>query len=236
MKRLADLQDYLEEEDQTTRKTIRKFKKELELYERSFNLCSETIDYLCSRTKRKLMDSSAKEVILVILPRIIQSLQSIRVLILKGYYYDALILDRSYFEAVGLCAYLSLNEEEAENWLEGKELGVSSIKLLDYIPKLLEKSDSEVNLKPVYGQLCDYVHTNAEAVVSLVSDWHSKKLGKISLRFTPTFNESKVPQIASRTTLLCIVLREIFKNELAKERKSRIAEFLKQFRKERKLR
>jgi hypothetical protein len=235
VKDFPDLRNYLEQEDETTNKTIRKFRKDIKLYERSFSLCSEMVHYLCKRTKEKSMDSTAKEAILLILPRIMQSLQSIRLLTSKGYYYDASIIARSFLEGMGLCAYLSLNEEEAESWIEGNKLKVPTIKLVDYIPKLLMGSYSKTDLKPVYGRLSDYVHTNVEAVISLVSDWHSKQSGKISVGFTPIFDESKVIKIAHSSMLMAVVLELMFRNELTQGKKNRIAKLLKQFNKERKL-
>jgi len=237
MRHLRDLKRCLEIEDWTTKETIRRYQKESELYERSFNLALDTFHYICKRTKRKIMDSCGKELTLLILPRIIQSLQSIRTLTMKGYYYDASVLERSYFEAVGMCAYLSLNEEEAKKWGKGGKLGVNSTGLVNWIPKLLV-GNLKTDLKPAYWKLCDYVHNNAKGVLSMVSDWHpeesnlNQEKSRLTLRYAPVFDENKVEIVSALSTTVCLAMEKIFWNELTKERKDRIEGFIDQYVKE----
>lgn len=233
LKHFDNLERYLEEEEKTERETLRKSRKDLELYQRSFDLCSETITQICAATKRKPLGSTAKEAILFVLPRVMQSMQAIRLLNLRGYYYDASIVERSFIEATGLCAYLALNEEDSERWISGKGIKEAKIKLFEYVPKLLEiKADPEyVGTRALYGQLSAYVHTDPRAITTFVSDWMTEKppkkiggklLGELGIQFTSRFDKEKLRKIGRYPTLMTIMLTVIFENELTKKRSKKI--------------
>lgn len=232
MKNLGDLDSFLKDEEEIAKKTLGHFRKEFELYERSFNLLLETVDYLCDlTTKDKPFGSMAKDAIMFIMPRIVQSMQSIRILKLKGYYYDASVLERGLMESMGLCAYFALNDKEAENWLKGKDVKIAKIKLFEYVPTLLKKDAR--GAKSLYGELCRYVHSNIRAIMSLVV--RQPETQDLRLRFGPEFDKEKMDEIADYPMLMSIVLMQIFKDELTEKRKEDIMRFLKQYRAEKKL-
>lgn len=226
---VIDFVTYLKCEEETTKVTMQKRKKEHELYRSIFNLCSETTDYLCSRTKAKLF-SVGKEVTLFLLPRIMQSLQSIRILTLKGYYCDASILARSLFESLGLGVYLSSNDEEAVNWLRGKKLKVTTIDLFEYVAKSLPSRSIE-DIRRVYGRTCDYVHSNVQAIQSLIDLDETPQ--RAQLKFCPTFDEDEGCYFASYAMAVALVINEIFRNELPEERRARIGKLSTTFARER---
>jgi hypothetical protein len=152
----------LTREKQNEKLSISEMGDILKLYEDTVDLCFETLYNISGRTSGKLLDEEKATSFLIAI-RILSALQSIRHLTVKGYYYQASVLMRSFFESLGLCIYLSKHLEEAERWIEGKKLNITSIDLFEYIPKtLFDKYDS--NLRAVYGMLCDYVHTNYIAV------------------------------------------------------------------------
>ena len=215
LKNLSYFNDFLEKEDETAKKNLRHFKKEFELYARSFNLLSETINYLNGLTDGQVF-STGKYAVLFIMPRILQSMQSIRALILKGYYYDAAILHRSLVEGIGLCAYLALNEKEAKNWVGGKDVKIAKIELVNRIFTLSGKS--------VYGKLSGYVHTYMKAIASLIADYNDK-LRKLGFQYTPKFDKERIPEVTYYPSLILAMLLEIFKDELDEKRKD-IMKFL----------
>lgn len=232
MKNLNDLDSFLKDEEEITKETLSHFKKEFELYERSFNLLLETVSYLCDlTTKEKPFGSMAKDAIMFIMPRIVQSMQSIRILSLKGYYYDVSVLRRSLIESIGLCAYFALNEKEAKNWLEGKDVKMAKIRLFDYIPKLLGREDDSG--KSVYGQLSRYVHTNIRAIVTLI--FKQPKTRGLGLKFGPEFDKEDMDEISAYPTLMSLMLMKIFKDELTEKGKEKITRFLEQYKAEKKL-
>lgn len=100
---ISPYKDFIERADETAKVTLKKFKQEFKLYERLFDLCMETYDCIAKSTESELLDSRAKDAVLFILPSIVLSLQSIRLLTAKGYYYDSTIIKRGFLESIGLC-------------------------------------------------------------------------------------------------------------------------------------
>lgn len=229
LKDVLTLNDFLESEDENARKTSRQFKKDLKLYEQSFNLLLETTFFLCDKTASSPF-SESKLAVLLIMPRVIQSMQSVSILNLKGYYYDKSILERCLMESIGLCAYLGSNEEEASRWLSGKRIKLASIKLFDYVFKLIDAEG--YSSIPVYGWMSEYVHTDLGAIVSLIADLHPPKgdmLPKADIQFSPLFDKQKFEGISPYPIAMLIVLGIIFKDDLKKRKLRRILNQLKQF-------
>ena len=92
--------------------------KSLELYNYFIGFCSEILEDLMDLSSKKLMDIP-KTASLLIANRLKISSQAIRILILKGYYDEALILERSFYEGLGLCCHVSNNYKDAKNWCKG---------------------------------------------------------------------------------------------------------------------
>jgi len=221
-----DSEDFLKAEDETAKNTLSNFRKEFELYKRSFNLLSETVSYLLDSTKDKRSDSR-ESAIFSIMPRIIRSMQSIKNLTLKGYYYDVSVLERSLVESMGLCAYLALNKKEAENWIKGKDVKIAKIKLFDYVLKLLSIKNVDEESYRLYGELCGYVHTTARAIVSLVD--FNYPSGQIGLQFTSVFDKDRVREIASYPTIMLAIVKEIFHKRLPEKKKAEIMKLLEEY-------
>lgn len=226
MARVSQFKSYREKEEETAKVTLKKFKNELRLYERCFDMCTETIDCIFDSTDNRLFDSNAKNMISIILPRIMQSMQSIMLLKTKGYYCDSMILERSLLESVGLCAYLSSDDEEAIRWLHGKRIKVASIHLFDHASKLLRIAAHDAEMNKAYGIASDYVHTNVRGAFTLVTPRMNEvktvggiDAGTVALQFTPQFDEKKVGDISVYPLLLTLVLEEIFKKELELNKK-----------------
>lgn len=216
---------FLRAEDENTKETIRQFGKDLELYKSSFNLLCETkahLHELMEKDPRKI--PTEKKVILMIINRITQLMQSIRILNLKGYYYDVKVLERCLLESMGLCAYLALNEEEVNNWIEGK-VKIARIKLVDYISLLL--GTEEHHGIPFYGKLSGYVHTDVSAIASLIVDIDHEAY-VTSFQLTPIIDKEKVSEISWYPMLMLTILKEIFRDELAEKRRE-ITKFVSQY-------
>lgn len=227
MKTLNLFDNFLWAEEENTRRTLRQFGKDLELYKHSFNLLCETFVHL-----HKLMEKdprkipTPKKVVLIIVNRIIQLISSIRVLNLKGYYYDVKVLERCLFESMGLCAYLGSNLEEVDNWMEGK-VEMAKIKLVDCISSLLDIKERRGI--PFYGKLSGYVHTDASSVVSSLIVDIDREAYAMSFQLTPIFDEEKACEISWYPMLMLLILRKIFGDELSKKRKGEIVKFCKQY-------
>ena len=230
LKDVLVLNHFLESEDENARKASRQFKKDLKLYEQSFNLLLE-ITYFLYDTTASSQISDSKTAVLLIMPRVIQSIQSVSILNLKGYYYDKSILERSLMESIGLCAYLGSNKEEASRWLSGKSIKSPSIKLFDYVFKLMDAEG--YSSIPAYGWMSKYVHTDFRAIVSLIADLHPPKgdiLPKADMQFSPLFDKQKFERISPSPIAMLMVLGIIFKDDLKKRKLRRILNQVEQLR------
>jgi hypothetical protein len=185
----------------------------------------EVFDCISISTRNKTYDLEPKLAVVLILPRIMQSMQAMKLLKTKGYNYDLSVLERSLVESIGLCAYLSSNEKEAKRWLDGKKLEVASINLFDHVWRLLGVGERSEDTKRNYGQLCDYVHTNIGGTLSLVRFGQKRKItgdittGTVNLQLVPRFDKHQMGNIAAYPMLVVLMLEEIFKNELGSNKK-----------------
>lgn len=207
---------------------MRSLKTDSDLYECSFNLLYKTLTHICNSSRKKLL-SDQKQAVLLITPRIVQSLLSIRVLNPRGYYYDVAIIERSFLESIGLCCHLALDQEDAENWFRGRTLKTAKINMLDQIGRLLTKKEptEEKGMKRMYGLLSEHVHTDLRAIVSNLVSLKEKRA--VELLYFPSYDKERVDGIACYPTLALDILAEIFADELTKGRKTKIKEFIDQY-------
>lgn len=213
------LNDFFKKEDENAEITSRQFKRDLKLYEQSFNLLMEITYFLYDKSTPQNPFSASKTAILLVLPRIIQLIQSIRILGLKGYYYDKLVLDRTFLESIGLCAYFTLNEKEARRWLSGKDVKPPKIELADYVTKLF--SMEGISVKPLYGRLCNYVHTNLKGILSLVRELRPPQ--DAVMQFSPEFDKQKFYGISPYPVFMLILLAIMFRDNLAERQLRKIS-------------
>jgi len=153
----------LEKEVQNEISSAKEAQIALELYEDCIDLCSGIINYMFKKYDRKIM-SHTNSSILLIANHLLISSQAIRVLTLKGYYYEVEVLSRSYAEGIGLSIFLFENVEEAEKWYAGKKIDVTTIKLFNLIPKFFYSFEETNEMNVLYGELCNYVHHNLPAL------------------------------------------------------------------------
>lgn len=223
-------------EEKNTKKTLNRFKKEFKFYERYINLLYDVIVDVSKATKSKPL-SGSKAVIFSMLPRLVGTMQSMRILNLKGYYYDERILGRSILENFGLCTYLSENEEEAKNWLDGKDIKISKTRLYYELGSFMmgeRKEEYKKEANAEYGKLSCYVHANVRAIASSFMGKSKKataksKKGQVEWRFPPFFKEEWVTSIALFPIILLFVVMGLFKNELGNERIEKITNALMEY-------
>ena len=231
----------LRTEDEITKSTLSQFKKQNESYKRSFNLLYDLTIYLYDLTKSKT-PSRSKFAILTMLPRLFGTMQSIRILTMKGYYYDTVILERSFVENLGLFVYLAKNEEEARNWLIGKDISIPKIKLLDELFSLMSKEMKKHGEgRAMYGKLSQYVHASLRAIGPSFVTNIDKQSGRVekerkefseysfSIEFPPFFRKQDVPDFAVYPMVSLIVIMELFKNELEDRWVKKIRNILREY-------
>jgi hypothetical protein len=229
------LKEVIKGEDEVTRKTLSQFDKEFEFYERSINLVYDITVYLCGLTKSKSF-SGSKSAIHFMLPRLLGTMQSIRLLNLKGYYYDESILGRSFFENLGLCAYLARNEEEAENWFAGKAIHVPKIRLYTEFDSFLNEKMEEYEKKEgqaEYGRLSYYVHADMRAIIPSFFRFGKVDFNKrrASMMFPPFYKKDEVSPVALFPIALLVVILKVFKDELGNKWAKKILNILREYKK-----
>ena len=189
----------LRAENEITKRVLSEFKKENKFYERALNLLFEVVDYFYQSKSSGFFDSTFA--ILTMLPRLFGTIQSIRVLTVKGYYYDAVILERSVVENLGLCVYLVNNEKEAKRWLAGKDIRMPKINMFDEFFSLVSRDAVKKGhgWKALYGKLSQYVHATLKAIgptyVANIGDIEDQS-SNVEYEFPPFFDEKLVTNFA----------------------------------------
>ena len=153
------------------------------------------------------------------------------ILCLRGYYYEASLLKRSFFEGLGLCIYLSECDEEAQKWLRNERIKVTSIKLINYLSKFIEFVSEEKDVwNVIYGMLCNYVHSNVPAVVSVL-DLQSSQImkdesGKISTKaklvMPSNYDKTEAVSVCILPVIFFSISSRIFEDEISKDTKRKM--------------
>lgn len=207
----------IQTENEVTKDTLSWFKKETEFYKHALNLLHEIAE--CIFHSKPIRNFDSKFAIITMLPRLIGTIQSIRVLTVKGYYYDAVILERSVVENLGLCVYITKNEKEATKWLSGKDIRMPKINLFGEFFSLVSGDAVKKDHKweALYGKLSQYVHATLKAIgptyVANIGDIEDHT-SKVEYEFPPFFDKKLVTNFAVYPMLTLIMLVELFKEEL----------------------
>lgn len=176
------------EENINIKLTNNEFEKELTIYKKGFEKCDEILSKISNEAKpfEKLNSRLAT---CLMMPRLFMSMKSILNLVLKGYYYDSLVLLRSWMECLGLSIYLSKNEYKAQKWFKNEEIGVSSIRLMQEISGAIN-GVKDKSFYSIYGQLCHYIHNRIQAIYEMLKNGKEKE-GRIEyiVPLYPSYNE-----------------------------------------------
>jgi hypothetical protein len=219
-------------EEERTKETLKRCKQEIRFYRLSFNVVSKNVDFLLEYSSEKYADTMEASLNLNMF-RLVGLLQSIRILTLKGYYFEAKILTRNFWETIGLCVYLKQNPDKAELWYSGKKVEVPSIKLFNLAAKVFYAQDEDI-FNRTYGLLCNYVHSNSLAVLSsVISDFNvgekmieGKPATGITVELPSPFDYQPIVDLALLPCAMLFAILYLFDDRLPKERKGKIMRFL----------
>jgi hypothetical protein len=107
---------------------------------------------------------------------------------------------------------------------------VPTIELFNYVSKLLEVQLDEKLVNSAYRQLCDYVHSNLKAIVSLgklpkedIPD--SDGFYKIYFKTPSSYNKEQVDELAYLPLLVIMVTEKIFSDYLSEGQKNKIRDY-----------
>jgi hypothetical protein len=152
------------------KKALESSKDALEQYELGISICDEILFDIEDIINMK--DDLDRQAIFAILIRVIGTMQSIRCLFLKGYYYDGFVLQRSLFESLGDCCYISQHNGTGKKWFEDgiKFKLCNSLDKFQAINKTVQAKVTEEETTIFYRKLCKFVHGNRWAVASLITE------------------------------------------------------------------
>jgi len=146
-------------EKENIKLTKKYYDKEISIYIDCFNLLARTFDYLARKSIEEEPFGVAETAMLLNTSRVLTSMRVYINLVMKGYYFDATIIERSLWESMLLMECFARDKKYAVKWMN-EELKLSKVKkeLGLYTDKKFEE---------VYAEMCDYVHANVPAVLSL---------------------------------------------------------------------
>lgn len=204
--------DYFAKSEEINIQKARKyFSKELEFWEENFDMLIDAFKLISKSYSEKWPHS--KKASLFLLPRLIISTKTSLELLVRGYYFDYTVVQRSLWESLALFKFLSEDEEEAKRWLNFEKIELPKWKLMH---RLLPSSRTGRHLKllnKMYAQQSEFVHSSFFAIFS---DWARQYAQRKRIFEFLKFQKSFVGDVLSTPLSLLIILMlvEVFREEL----------------------
>ena len=200
-------------------------KEALEHYEIAYSLCHEVLFDLEDIDLRDDSDRRAASEIFI---RLLGTMQSIKWLLLRGYYFDASVLIRSFLEGLGDCCYIHQNKGTGEKWFKDEKKIANTSDKFKAISKTLKREIPEEDTQELYKALCKYVHGNSSVTKTLISEVEDEydleeKLSTIYYSVPSRYDKCAIDNIAILPVLVLSVIQELFP-ELSDYDKKQIAE------------
>lgn len=163
-KRERNYLNYLtKREKKNIQKTRKYFSEEFEFLNKTFDMLVEVYMSIADSYSDKW--SLSKRAGLFILPRLIMSTKTSIELLIRGYYFDHIVIERSLMEGMALFVFLSKDEEAAKKWLNFEKIELPKWKLMHQIlPPPLSRKEMFKALNGMYATQSDYVHSSFAAV------------------------------------------------------------------------
>lgn len=214
--------DVLQQFEKSETKCIGQTKKQLQSklirFRRSFNALCYAFSVIFHS---KLEQDPRKRAIVLLMPRLIFLSKSIHELTLKGYYFEASLLERDIVEGIGLCSLFSRDIDKASKWMKGEDLGVSKRQIAHEIA-VFSKSASDNRVKKLYDRLSRHVHLDVKPVVRFLPYVTEKSIG---LQLLPIFDKEKVTDFSIYPLFLATILWSVFEDELGGELRKEMKDF-----------
>jgi hypothetical protein len=210
----------LEQEEQDNLRKGSNTNGSLEYFNFGLSLCFLSLNFLANESAKKPFEMK-KNVAFLLLNRLTSITRSIELLTLRGYYYEAKVMERSFWEAMGLCCYLSYNEYQAEKWFYGEIVELPKNQSTEIFAKTLDYNLAPGASKEIYGRLCAFVHSDASAVLSLASikDCTQWNIKGITTAIPSQFNSCMIDGLSTFTMSILLVMIKVFSAELPEEHK-----------------
>jgi len=211
--------DYIRKvEKEIVQEAEEKLYREITLYQESLNLLVDILDNLYPDSGKKEL-SFVDFVLLPILSKTVMSLKSYFDLVIKGYYNEAIVINRNILESALLCMLITKKEEYAEKWFAGKLRSLEVRKALGL--------KGENDLQEIYSMMSDYVHTNVGSLGSIIKFEIEKK--RMVVRWAPDFDEelSRYMLFPTISFLLISHMSDLFRDRFDRKVLDEMAKYKK---------
>jgi hypothetical protein len=201
-------------------------KEPLLRYKKNLNLFCEMFCQVIHQKWDMQPHEKYKFVFSIIMFRLIGTLQSIRILVLKGYYFESNILIRNFYETLGLCVFLKENPKKIDDWLDGKANLLKTVQAFQLARKMFyapENKELDKLATKTYGQLCNYVHGNALVnfftVVKIEGEEGNRKF---SYQMPSPLRETEVMGLGDLSMAMLYAVFYVFEDALTNEQKKKL--------------
>jgi len=152
------LKEIRSEESKCKKLTQLKFKNELNFFNNFLYFYTDQLKMtrICQHSRFSVQENP----IFLLNVRIIKSFFCANNLVKKGYYNEAIVIQRSIYESIYLCKYLIKNPKLAVKWSKGERFSPSTV------AKDLEISQ---DMKKIYDTFCEFTHPNVSSIADLIT-------------------------------------------------------------------
>lgn len=213
MNKTAFHQQIAHQEQLHEKKALEFSREALDHYEVAYSLCDEILYDIEEDISRK--SDCDRQAIFMILVRVMGTMQSIKWVSLKGYYYDGLVLFRSFMESLGTCCYISQNKGTGEKWLSNKKLA-GTLDMFKALNKMINKDLSDDETARLFGKLCNFTHGDSPAIKNLISEIEDEKncggeeLKTIRFSSPSVYDKEMVDVVAGHPLTTLLVIKALF--------------------------
>lgn len=169
--------------------------------------------------------SYSKKASLFILFRLLMSSKASLDLLIRGYFYDYTVVERSIWESMALISLFSKDEESAKEWFAFKRLDIPKWKLVHHLWVGTPTKKVTARINEAYASQSRYIHSTFFAIISEFLNNLSRK--KRSFYF-PRFQKSLIADTISTPPILLVFTSfiDLYHKELKKDFKSRFLDLM----------
>lgn len=212
-------------EERNIQKARKYFSKDIEFWKETFNMLYEAFESIMKSYSDEW--SYSKKAGVYMLPRLMMSTKTSLDLLIRGYYYDYTVVERSLWESMALLNLFPKDEESAKKWLSFERLDIPKWKLVHQLfsGPSIKKVTARIN--KAYAKQSHYVHSSFFAIFSEFLKHLSQK--KRFFNF-PRFKKSLIADVISTptTTLALAYLVDLYQNELKENFKKKVIDLIGQ--------
>lgn len=213
---------FAEDERRIVQKTEKHFSKGLQFYKESFNMLFHSLKLISKSYSEKW--SPSKRAAFFLLPRIIMSIKTSLDLLIRGYYFDNVVVGRSLMESVALLALVSKDEATAEKWLNFEKLELPKWRLIHHLHPSPNREVMALANKS-YAEQSDFVHSSFTAIITEFSRHLSQRKKYLQI---PQFKKSLIGlgiDVPMSLPVL-LILMDLYEEELEKSFIKRIRDLV----------